>query len=414
MNPKLIVLNFYIFICLGSFTAIGQSENNANPKTIMLILGSGNLKTSVERAELGFDLYSSNKNFDYIILSGGCGAHNSGICEASVMADILIEKGVPEALIFKEEKSRNTAQNYCYSRELTDEDGRRLINKGDRLFVVSNHWHAISISGCFNDKDLVNSSYYVAGNLLPKPTQKTDYNGIYENCMRDSLFCKSVLWPRIDAAYSSKNSHNKYNIAPSVFYLDDVAINRNSSDSENNTVASPLRILPTLWSSDIQASYYNKYEDLVYIFKKQQVLAIHRPSSNVQKGYPKNLADLFTNLPDGWQVGNLDAAFFDSKNKKAYFFKADKVLIANYKKNRLLTVDGVQNIVTLVKNWPFDWSSGNIDAAHFVEKNNEVIFYRGQDQMTLNITEGQWQIIKGPEKVELEWPVEIWGERIVN
>src|SRR5690606_5840842 len=118
------------------FYTFSQNESTTK-KTGMLILGSDNIKTLKERVAVGYKLYKSGVAFDYIIVSGGCGAHKSTICEASDMASLLIEKGVPAEKIFKEEKSKTTVQNYVYSRILRREDGTKLINKGDNLYVVS-------------------------------------------------------------------------------------------------------------------------------------------------------------------------------------------------------------------------------------------------------------------------------------
>lgn len=59
----------------------------------MLILGSADLETTKKRTETGYNLDTSQTEFDYIIVSGGCGAHKSSICEASEMKKYLMKKG---------------------------------------------------------------------------------------------------------------------------------------------------------------------------------------------------------------------------------------------------------------------------------------------------------------------------------
>src|SRR5690554_6445481 len=134
-------MKYRLFITVFSilFFSIGVVANNdkAKPKVGMLILGSDHLQTLEERVTLGYQLYTSDISFDYIIVSGGCGAHGSSICEASEMFDLLAKKGVPKEKIFKEEKSKNTVQNYVYSRLLRNSDGSKLIQPGDSLYVVS-------------------------------------------------------------------------------------------------------------------------------------------------------------------------------------------------------------------------------------------------------------------------------------
>ena len=154
---KFISFKIGILVVLFSSSGFCQSPIEGTAKTIMLILGSGNLETSISRAEVGFDLYSSKTDFDYIIVSGGCG-------------------------------------------------------------------------GCFNDKDLVDSNYVIEGKIIPKQNDKTDYGAIYENCMNNPNYCKSVLWPKIDAAYTiiESGENNDQNI--NLFIKDLVIKNQDSTD----------------------------------------------------------------------------------------------------------------------------------------------------------------------------------------
>lgn len=186
------IYTLLILIISVNYTVFGQIDKNSSNKVI-LILGSADLDTSKERAQIGYDLYKFDKNVDYIIVSGGCGAHDSDICEATEMKKYLVQKGVPGKKIFKEEKSKNTAQNYCYSRKLTNPNGTKLITPNDKLYVVSNHWHAISVSACFKEKDSVNSHYFIRGRVKPSPKDKVDYINIYNDCIHVDNYCKSVL-----------------------------------------------------------------------------------------------------------------------------------------------------------------------------------------------------------------------------
>lgn len=399
-----------ILLVVSSFLGNAQETKSNISKNIMLILGSGNLKSSVERATIGFDLYTSHADFDYIIVSGGCGAHGSTICEATVMADVLIEKGIPESLIFKEEKSRNTAQNYCYTKELARPDGTKLINAGDRLYVVSNHWHAMSVSGCFNDRDLVNSSFVIAGNSIPKTDQKTDYNGIYQNCMERSYFCELVLWPKVDASYSMTARSKKESKSRSVLFLNDLVIDSTVPDSKFSTITNKIKSLPDFWTSEIQASFYNKFENLVYLFKDQQCVAINPETSKIEKGFPKSLNSMFPELPPNWIRGNFDATFFDSKRKLLYFFKEDAYLRVAIKRKHHFILESPKQIKDFVLNWPFTWGSGSVDAAQYNEVTDEVTFYRGQEKLILKFdNQNQLQSNEVPQKVELEWPATILG-----
>ncbi len=350
---KFLIDKIWMLALLCSFASLAQSVENDPSKTILLILGSGNLNTSIERAEVGFNVYNSKKDIDYIIVSGGCGAHSSSICEATVMADVLIAKGVPETIIFKEEKSKSTAQNYCYSRELKHSDGTKLINQGDQLFVVSNHWHAMSVSGCFNDKDLVNSKYIIEGNIIPKPESKTDYGAMYDNCMNNPNYCKSVLWPKIDAAYSLKaNTANQHK------FIEDLHISGEDSSASYSEIAKTIPEVSNYWNSGI------------------------------------------------------DAAFFDPNTKYMYLFKGAEYLRIRYRKNKTQIVDSPKMITDFVLDWPFNWGTGDIDAALFSEATNEVLLYRGQEMLRLKFEGDKLMMLNtSPQKVNLTWPTEFWGDR---
>lgn len=169
----------------------GYSQKTKGNK-IILILGSDNLELAQKRAEIGYKLYKS-EDIDKIIVSGGCGAHGSDICEATEMKKYLVKKGVSENIIYKEEKSKNTAQNYCYSRKLKHSDGTKIIKPGDHLFVVSNHWHAIPVAGCFSKKDGVFAEYMVKGKIEPSPKDMVDYISIYKDCIDDDKYCEAML-----------------------------------------------------------------------------------------------------------------------------------------------------------------------------------------------------------------------------
>jgi hypothetical protein len=169
---------------------------------IMLILGSSDPETRATRVALACDMIriqGKNIRFDKIIFSGGCGAHGTDAknCEASDMQrqmEDACRSDISGIRLFREEHSGSTAQNYCYSRDLR-EGGEALIRKEDRLYVVSSHYHALSVAACFR-KDGVDARYYYTcgGGLFDgiPPSLETvvssnaacyrDYAGIAQNC----------------------------------------------------------------------------------------------------------------------------------------------------------------------------------------------------------------------------------------
>ncbi len=184
------LLNIYLIGLVLCCTSMKGQQHNS--RTGILILGSNHIPTLNERLNSGYKLFKSIEDVDYIIVSGGCDAHDSGFCEASEMKQLLENKGVSENLIYKEEKSKSTFQNYCYSRILKDEAGNLLILPGDSLYVVSNHWHAIPVAARFREYDKVNAQYYIVGEITPKPTDTVNYGKIYSEQTSDCI-CKEYF-----------------------------------------------------------------------------------------------------------------------------------------------------------------------------------------------------------------------------
>jgi hypothetical protein len=89
---------------------------------------------------------------------------------------------------------RTLTRKKLFSRKM-QKDGKNLIEKGDILYIVSSHYHALSVAACFNN-DGVNARYYYScsGNLYngSPPSLETiaassdpcfrDYAGIAQNC----------------------------------------------------------------------------------------------------------------------------------------------------------------------------------------------------------------------------------------
>lgn len=168
-------------------------------KTI-LVLGSSEPGTRARRIVLACDLLKKGDiHFDKVILSGGCGAHGTdkSNCEASDMKRLLettCSADITDLAIYKEESSGSTVQNYCNSRAL-EMQGQKLIQKQDTLYVLSSHYHALSVAACFGNDGVDAHYYYTCGGRLyegiaPSPTAVVrstapcyrDYTGIAQKC----------------------------------------------------------------------------------------------------------------------------------------------------------------------------------------------------------------------------------------
>jgi hypothetical protein len=194
-----------IAACMSVITPISEPVKAAAPgkkvpSCIMLVLGSSDPATRATRVGLACALLKREDiHFDKIILSGGCGAHgtDSSNCEASDM-ERLLESGCSDRIsgiqIYKEENSGSTVQNYCNSRNLKT-GGEEVIKKEDTLYVVSSHYHALSVAACFKNNGVDAHYYYTCGGNLydgVPPSLKEvaasttpclqDYSGIAQNC----------------------------------------------------------------------------------------------------------------------------------------------------------------------------------------------------------------------------------------
>ena len=162
-------------------------------KTIMLVLGSADPNVLQERVHNALRLYKIQP-FDDIIVSGGCAAHGSNICEATSMFDQMTAGGIPADKIHKEENAKTTVQNYIFSRALENDLGEKIIQKGDTVFVVSDHWHAISVAARLERYDGVIGRFYIEGALQPKAKDKLDYSDIFNGETDNEKFIAKGSW----------------------------------------------------------------------------------------------------------------------------------------------------------------------------------------------------------------------------
>ncbi len=390
----------------GKHVAVGK-------KTGMLILGSADMKTLVERVEIGYRLYASSVPFDYIVVSGGCAAHASAICEASEMASLLIAKGVPAEIIFKEEKSKTTVQNYAYSRGLRKADGAKVISPGDTLYVVSNHWHAIPVAARFTENDSVTARYHIEGGILPKSTDKVNYTNIFDPEVHSDDFSAKALWPLVEAGFTVENKKKReqssYRLINELVYVENTAKLGGGSVENVENIAKALPAVPAAWAGELDAAFYNHSDSKVYIFKGTEYARFSPNAKKLDAGYPKPLTDLVHNLPSHWHSGYLDAAFYEPSRKEVFLFKGGEYLQVPDGRNK--GAGGSQKITALVPNWPFGWGSGDLDAADYNSRDNKVYLFRGKEYVVISLDESM-QVEPGyPKKIEVAWPETILGKK---
>ncbi|CAM3655923.1 hemopexin repeat-containing protein [Pontibacter korlensis] len=409
--PKLQVARVLILLTFQvcSLGAMAQQEPTGQRNGI-LILGSADKNTLVERVEVGYRLYASPTSFDYIVVSGGCAAHQSKLCEASEMKEILVAKGVPAEIIFKEEKSKSTVQNYTYSRMLRKADGTKVIRPGDKLYVVSNHWHAIPVAARFTANDSVTAVYHIEGSILPKNTDQVNYTNIFDPEVSSEVFSAKALWPMVGASFTVENKKKRwqttYRLMNGLAYVESAA---KPGEGSVERTALALPALPAAWAGELDAAYYNNSDNKVYIFKGTAYARFSPEAKTLDAGYPKPLTDLVNNLPAPWHYGHLDAAFFNPRSKEIYLFKGEEYLQVPASRNKV--AGAPQKISTLVPDWPFSWGSGDVDAADYNSRENKVYLFRGKEFVVISPEESMKLEPGYPKNTEVAWPEAILGEK---
>ncbi len=130
-NPAGKILKAAVYIGLAAvvglcaFIAVyGNNDTVTYDEDVLIVLGcavKGEEPSQPLAARLECALEYSRKNPDvFIVVSGGQGTQED-ISEAQCMARYLIERGVSEDKIIKEDRATSTNENYRYSKEILDE-----------------------------------------------------------------------------------------------------------------------------------------------------------------------------------------------------------------------------------------------------------------------------------------------------
>ncbi len=347
---------FCLFLCLFSTLA---SYSQTKPKNIALVLGSANISTLIDRVDVALDLYRIKK-IDKIIVSGGCGAHASSICEATEMKNRLVAAGIPQNIIYKEESSKTTVQNYIFSRVLRDELGQQIIQEKDSLFVVSDHWHAIAVAARFTKYDKVYAKFFIEGDLTPKPTDLLDYSGIFNRYADENEFVLRGTWPAPNAVFS-KNEFKNFIFNDRVYL-----INEKLADTSVKKLTEQFTFLPKDWTTIDAATTDLKNKSSLYFLKQSCVI----------KGVNGNVTSLSLNklisaLPS--EVNYIDACFI--KEDELYLFAGNKIIIAKRMGNKFKFIKS-DEIKTHINNWPYAWGGGDVAAADYNANDNTIYLYK--------------------------------------
>lgn len=154
---------------LGSITTADCCED------AVIVLGTGVKGTVpgdslVARLDAALAYHAENATA-LIAVSGGQGPQED-IPEADAMAAYLIARGVPDALIVREDGSTNTRENFALTKPLLD----ARLGEGYRIAIISNNFHLPRASRIAADAGYPAAARYPA----PTPWYMIVPNGLRE------------------------------------------------------------------------------------------------------------------------------------------------------------------------------------------------------------------------------------------
>ena len=144
-----ILMGIIVFVIIETAIVTFPKCNKENSEYV-LILGAG-LDNGItpnlilkERLDTAIRYINYCGNPEYIVLSGGKG-NDEEISEAEAMNKYLIDRGIPRNKIIIEDKSRNTYENFLYSKEKIQEKSGKQI-KDINVKIITSDFHAFRSS----------------------------------------------------------------------------------------------------------------------------------------------------------------------------------------------------------------------------------------------------------------------------
>ncbi|WP_299715301.1 hemopexin repeat-containing protein [uncultured Tenacibaculum sp.] len=178
---------------------------------------------------------------------------------------------------------------------------------------------------------------------------------------------------------------------------------RFSGNTEGTSPANWKGMPASSFGTGIDAALWNGKSDKIYMFSGSQYVKVD-PSANwsVEPEYPKSISGNWPGFPASFASG-VDAAFWSDTNNKVYFFKGNQYLRVD--PNNSWNVDpGYPKAIS--GNWPglpANFTNG-IDAAIWNDKNNKIYFFKGDEYVRLNPSNG-WKVDAGyPKPILGNWP----------
>ncbi len=190
LSKPLIITGLIVFI-VTELVIIGFSfQKNMEKSDYTIVLGAGirgevMTDTLRRRVDKAIEYTNLNKDYGYIVVSGGQGAGES-ITEAEAMKRYLAENSIFNVL--KEEESTDTYENLLYSKKIIEEHSGKSISEL-KVKIISSDFHLLrskmlSKKLGYKDINLCGSSYYAI--LIPNYYVR-EFVGFYKMLVFDVL-----------------------------------------------------------------------------------------------------------------------------------------------------------------------------------------------------------------------------------
>ena len=158
-NAALLIAALFVAV-MFVFIAVRGSKNTVTfNEDCVLVLGCGiRGETILPTLQLRLDKcveYLQRNPSALVIVSGGQG-RNEDISEAEAMKRYLVSKGIGAAQIVEENRSRNTEQNFQYSKELID---KHFSSTSFSVACITSNYHAYRAKKTAEKADLSIAQY---------------------------------------------------------------------------------------------------------------------------------------------------------------------------------------------------------------------------------------------------------------
>lgn len=155
-ESKFLYKGLKIFLCIGFIWFLGMEaviisypKHNEKNDDYILVLGAGLHNRTMPTATLRGRLDAAiecieENNTEYIVVSGGQGV-DEDLPESHAMSKYLQDKGVDKKRIIIEDESRNTNQNFKFSKEKIEEHSHKSLDEIN-VKIITTDFHAFRSS----------------------------------------------------------------------------------------------------------------------------------------------------------------------------------------------------------------------------------------------------------------------------